>query len=77
MPESERFLGIGPPDLTGGGCWVIVRRYVGSFRPQGSSCGCRPRPGCLTCRHHAWYEARAQGLRARAAAKGREPNPSP
>lgn len=52
--------GVRKPDLTGGGCWALVRRHTGKLWAQSTSCGCKARPGMLTCRHHAKYESSAQ-----------------
>lgn len=60
---SER-ASVGKPDITGGGCWVLVRRYTGSLMAQSTSCGNRPMAGCVTCWHHRHLERDAQGLKA-------------
>lgn len=56
---STRFFSIERP-WADRGCWVQLRRYVGSLWPQGSQCEAPVREGFLTCRHHAKYEATAQ-----------------
>jgi hypothetical protein len=57
---SNRYMGVSKPGLTDKGCWVVVRVYTGSVWAQGVHCGCKPRPGTLTCRYHAEYETEAQ-----------------
>ena len=60
-PDTSRYMGTEKPQPGyDGGCWVLIRRYTGSLLPQGSHCSKRPRPGKLTCAHHAKHEATAQ-----------------
>jgi hypothetical protein len=59
---STRYMGVKKPGLSDKGCWVVVRGYSGSLFAQGGNCGCKPRPGHLTCRHHAQHETEAQRL---------------
>lgn len=46
-----------------GGCWAILSRYRGRPPHQGTPCGLAPRPGFLTCQHHADFEDRAQRIK--------------
>lgn len=55
-----------PDPITGGGCWVAKRLYVGSLCSQHGSCRKAPRSGHLTCHWHAKYEDEAQRLKKRA-----------
>ena len=68
---TSRYMGVARPDLTGGGCWVKVRRYSGSLFAQSTSCGNRPRQGKLTCHSHKRHEAWAQGVKRRLEGKNR------
>jgi hypothetical protein len=61
---SNRFMGLKRPDPMDAGCWAVVRQYSGSLWAGGANCGKRPRPGFLTCRHHAAHEAEARRCRA-------------
>jgi hypothetical protein len=51
---------VGKPDLTGGGCWVLIERHTGKMIAQSTSCGKAPRPGALTCSHHQHLEREAR-----------------
>lgn len=61
--------GVGKPGLFDAGCWAEKRLYTGSLAASFVNCGCRPRPGHLTCRHHADREEAAQELKSRLAGK--------
>ena len=59
-----RYLGCAEPDEEGGGCWALLRRYVGNAQSRPSSCRNGPRPRKLTCIFHARHEDDAQRARA-------------
>ena len=46
------------------GCWAEKRVYIGQRFASFDNCGCKPRPGFLTCHHHADREEAAQKLKA-------------
>jgi len=60
--RARKAADVAPPGLTDAGCWVLVRRYVGSLAAQHTHCGNRNRPGHRTCARHQAYEAAAQEI---------------
>ena len=45
------------------GCWLLVFREIPrTWQAEPVHCGCKARPGFLTCHHHAEYEPHARRL---------------